>query len=113
MGMLRWGMGGGYGRPFFLAMPTPKKYPAVTIAMPTKCCGAVGALEGMRILAIDAPPLPMPNCTMPSECRCRFKKYVDRREDEQGRRFRYSEERGAWHAGGQRRKSPRGRRDKD
>ena len=67
----------------------------------------------MRILATHAPPLPMPNCTMPAECRCRFKKYVDRRDDEQGRRFNYGQERGAWYAGGQRRKSPRGRRDKD
>ena len=110
--MFRWGMGGGYGRPLFL-LPcrTPKKYPAVTIVTGTNCCGAVRALEGMRILAIQAPALPMPNCTMPADCRCRFKKYVDRREDEQGRRFQFGGER-AWYAGGQRRKS-RGRRDKD
>jgi hypothetical protein len=106
-------MGGGYGRPFFMAVPAPKKFSAVTIATPAKCCGAVAALEGMRILATYAPPLPMPNCTMPAECRCRFKKYVDRRDDEQGRRFLYGQGGGAWHVGGQRRKSPRGRRDKD
>jgi hypothetical protein len=72
----------------------------------------VGALEDVRVLASHAPSLPMPNCSMPGECRCRFKKYVDRREDEQGRRFRYSQERSAWYAGGQRRKS-RGRRQAD
>ena len=93
-------------------MATPKKYPAVTIVTGMNCCAAVRALEGMRILAGQAPALPMPNCTMPAECRCRFKKYVDRRDDEQGRRFLYGQESSAWYAGGQRRKS-RGRRDKD
>lgn len=104
-------MGGGYGRPFFMAV-SPRKYPAVTIAAPARCCDAVNALEGVRMLAIHAPTLPMPNCTMPAQCRCRFQKYVDRREDEQGRRFRFGQERAAWYAGGQRRKS-RGRRSVD
>jgi hypothetical protein len=111
--MFRWGMGGGYGRPFFLTMPqAPKKFPAVTIARGTKSCPAVDALEGVRILATHAPPLPMTDCSMPAQCRCRFKKYVDRREDEQGRRSNFGQERAAWYAGGQRRKS-QGRRDKD
>jgi hypothetical protein len=109
MGMFRWGMGGGYGRPFFNAMSPARNYPAVTIAMPARCCEAVSAFEGKRILASQAPKLPMRDCTMPDKCRCRFRKFTDRREDEQGRRFRYGEERGAWHAGGQRRQS-RGRR---
>jgi hypothetical protein len=110
--MFRWGMGGGCGRPFFNAKPQPRKFPAVTNVTPVKCCDAVAALEGMKILASHAPTLPMPNCTMPEKCRCKFQKYVDRRDDEQGRRFRYGQERGAWYAGGQRRKS-RGRRDAD
>ena len=105
---------GGWLRPppFFIALTTPKKYPAVTIATGMNCCAAVRALEGKRILAGQAPALPMPKCTMPAECRCRFKKHVDRRDDEQGRRFLYGQESSAWYAGGQRRKS-RGRRDKD
>ena len=105
-------MGGGYGRPFFMAMAQTKKFAAVTIAMPTRCCGAVSALDGVRILAACAPVLPMSNCTMPNQCRCRFQKYVDRREDEQGRRFRFGQESAAWYAGGQRRHS-RGRRTVD
>ena len=80
-------MGGGYGRPFFMVMTAPKKFPAVTIATGTDRCNAVGALEGVRILATDAPALPMPDCTMPAACRCRYKNRVDRRDDEQGRRF--------------------------
>jgi len=88
------------------------KYPAVTIAMGMTHCPAVEALDGMRILATHAPTLPMPNCSMAKECRCRFKKYVDRREDEEGRRFKFGGERSAWYTGGQRRKS-KGRRSKD
>lgn len=105
MGVLRWGMRGGCGRPFFIAMAQPKKYAAVTIAAPARCCDAVSAMDGVRILAACAPALPMPTCTMPDQCRCRFQKYVDRRDDEQGRRFRYGQERAAWYAGGQRRQS--------
>jgi hypothetical protein len=110
--MFRWGMGGGYGRPFFNAVAPSKKFPAVTIVTPLKCCDAVGALEGLKILASHAPKLPMPNCTMPEKCRCKFQKYTDRRDDEEGRRFRYGQERGAWYAGSQRRKT-RGRRPTD
>jgi hypothetical protein len=105
-------MGGGYGRPFFNTMVPARKYPAVTIATPLNCCEAVGALEGMKILATHAPRLPMPDCSMPDRCRCRFQKYTDRRDDEQGRRFRFGGERAAWYNGSQRRKSP-GRRTAD
>jgi hypothetical protein len=94
-------------------MTQTRKYHGVTIASGSHCCGAVNALDGMRMLATHAPTLPMSNCTMPAACRCRFRKFADRREDEQGRRFRFGQqERGAWYAGTQRRKS-QGRRDQD
>jgi hypothetical protein len=86
-----------------------RKYPAVTLQMSSRRCAAVEALEGMRILATHAPALPMKNCSRAAECRCRFKKYVDRRDDEEGRRAKFGPELAAWYAGGQRRKS-RGRR---
>jgi hypothetical protein len=88
------------------------KYPAVTISMGAKRCAAVEALDGVRILATHAPPLPMQNCSIKADCRCRFKKYVDRRDDEEGRRAKFGPERAAWYAGGQRRKS-QGRRTRD
>lgn len=106
-------MRGGCGRPFFFAMPqTPKKHPAVTIVTGARCCDAVKAIGGLRVLASQAPALPMKNCRMPAECRCRFKKHQDRREDEQGRRSAVGQERAAWYAGEQRRKS-RDRRDQN
>ncbi|MGH8249947.1 MAG: hypothetical protein ACREVI_04495 [Steroidobacteraceae bacterium] len=91
---------------------TGRKFPAVTIAIPLGCCAAVDALKGVRILATRAPLLPLPSCSTPDECRCRYKKYTDRREDEQGRRFKYGSVRSAWYAGAQRRSS-QGRRGAD
>lgn len=93
-------------------MAETRKFAAVKIVVPVKCCSAVSALEGARMLAGTAPRLPIPNCTMPEQCRCRFQKYTDRREDDQGRRFRWGHEQAAWYAGAQRRAS-RGRRTAD
>jgi hypothetical protein len=80
--------------------------------MPVKCCKGVSALEGMMFPATRAPKLPMTDCTMPDQCHCKFKKYIDRHDDDQGRRFRYGQESGAWYASGQRRKAP-GRKTAD
>ena len=90
MGLFRWGMGGGYGRPFFMAMAQTKKYAAVTIAMPTELLRR-GERPGRRPDPGEPwrPPCPCPTARCPNQCRCRFQKYIDRREDEQGRRFRY------------------------
>jgi hypothetical protein len=93
-------------------MAETRKYSAVTIVARGPCCRAVNALEGKRLLSNRAPLLPVPDCTMPEECRCRFQKYSDRREDEDGRRFRFGNEGAAWYAGKQRRTS-RGRRAAD
>ena len=54
MGMFRWGMGGGYGRPFFNAMSPARNYPAVTIAMPARCAAGLG--DGV-VVAPEAPAL--------------------------------------------------------
>jgi hypothetical protein len=44
------------------------------------CCKAVEALAGRRLLADEAPQLPMSDCDKPS-CECRFQQYSDRRTD--------------------------------
>lgn len=36
-------------------------------------------MEGIRLLADEAPRLPLSDCTMPEACNCRFQKYPDRR----------------------------------
>jgi len=105
-------MGGGFGRPFFDAMVQSRKFPGVTITSTPQCCDAVREFHGKRILASQAPKLPLSACSMPDRCRCRFQKHADRRDDDEGRRFRFGQERGAWYAGNQRRKT-RGRRNAD
>ena len=44
------------------------------------CCKAVEAIAGRRLLADEAPQLPMPACDRAS-CACRFQQYDDRRTD--------------------------------
>ena len=41
-------------------------------------CAAVDELTGYRILADEAPSLPLPNCDH-GECKCRYAPYKDRR----------------------------------
>ena len=87
------------------------KYPAVALVASRGCCAAVKGLAGSKILAAAAPNLPLPDCSMPAQCRCKFQKYSDRR-DEDNRRFQFASERSAWYSGGQRRRSG-GRRTDD
>jgi hypothetical protein len=93
-------------------MSPTNRYAAVTIIPGKPCCSAVGELKGARILAADVPKLPLPSCTVGDNCRCRYKKFPDRREDDLGRRSDFGEERAAWYVGTQRRKS-RGKRSAD
>lgn len=58
-----------------------KKYPAVMIASNASACAAAKAQDGCRILAAEAPRLPLSDCTQPDDCRCRFSKYADRRDE--------------------------------
>lgn len=64
----------------------------------------------MRFLSREAPMLPLPACTMPDSCRCRFRKYNDRRQGD--RRLFGSEPDRRWYAGEERRRLP-GRRATD
>jgi hypothetical protein len=82
-----------------------KSYPAVAIITASDCCSEVKSLKGTRKLAVEVPRLPLPDCSMPQQCRCRFKKYPDRRSDEEDRRSLGASERSIWYAGEQRRKA--------
>jgi len=44
------------------------------------CCAAVTVIAGRRLLADEAPYLPLANCDQP-RCRCRYQQYDDRRTD--------------------------------
>lgn len=77
-----------------------------------ECCDAGKALAGRRILAADAPRLPLEDCTRPTDCRCRFTKFADRRDGDHERRHEGSSMRSVLYSGQQRRRS-RGRRRDD
>ena len=84
-------------------------YHAVSLVSSSSACSAMKALKGHKILAATAPRLPLPSCSMWSQCRCRFQKYPDRRDDDAGRRFEDASERARWFSGEERR-SERSRR---
>ena len=84
-------------------------YSAVSLVSSSGACAAVKALKGHRILAAAAPRLPLPGCSLPSQCKCRFQKYPDRRDDDEGRRFDDASERARWFSGEERRSERRRR----
>jgi hypothetical protein len=86
----------------------PNRYQAVSIAYGSKCCAAVKALAGRRLLAGSAPSLPLPACSLPHQCKCCFRKYDDRRDDSR----RLPGEMTRWYGGAEKRRS-RGRRQVD
>ncbi len=65
--------------------PAPDKsggkesYNAVTVALTARCCDAARATHARPILVRTLPRLPLPDCTMPDQCRCEFREWPDRR----------------------------------
>lgn len=51
---------------------------AVSIKPGVRACSAVRALAGQRLLSVDVPQIPLPDCDQ-SECTCRFMHHHDRR----------------------------------
>jgi hypothetical protein len=90
--------------------PLRLKFHAVSIVPGPKACAQVAALEGKRLLSVEAPRLPLVGCSRAADCACRFKHHDDRRAGP-----RRSSERGslgtAW--ANTNRRHARGRRDED
>ena len=55
------------------------------IPCPGACAAAV-AVAGRRMLAAEAPLLPLRDCTQPAGCQCRYRKFPDPREEDAERR---------------------------
>lgn len=89
-----------------------KNFTAVSIVTPATCCLAVKEFAGRKLLAKDAPRLPLPGCSDPRQCKCRFQKHADRRGGDEDRRLFTTQQRSIWYSGQQRRKST-GRRSDD
>jgi len=58
--------------------PLPS-YAAVTATSTGRCCEAARATQATPILLSTQPELPLPNCSMPDACVCRFRHWPDRR----------------------------------
>ncbi len=84
---------------------------AVSVLSGVERCAAATALKQKRFLSIEAPRLPLPACTMPVSCQCRYQHHADRRVN-----MRRDADRGGlpypWR-GPELRRNPQGRRDSD
>lgn len=56
-----------------------RPFQAISIFRGIKACALANQLSEQRFLAKDAPPLPLPGCTMPESCECVYLKHRDRR----------------------------------
>ena len=54
-------------------------FAAVTVARVSDCCEAARDTTDHPILLSSQPKLPLPGCTMPDRCVCRFRVWPDRR----------------------------------
>ncbi len=86
------------------------KYQCVEVIAPLKGCEASRSLKGIRLLSADAPRLPLATCDRPSDCKCIYRHFSDRRQGP--RRDNEHATITADHKGAERRKW-RGRRDSD
>ena len=59
--------------------PTRHDFRAVSVHCPPEACEAAQRTSGRRFLAAYAPQLPLGSCTMPKQCRCRYRHHNDRR----------------------------------
>lgn len=62
-----------------MATKPGNRWSAVSITCTSGSCGAAQALKGRRYLGVDAPRLPLLNCTSPEICPCVYHKHIDRR----------------------------------
>jgi hypothetical protein len=65
--------------------PRSNPYHAVAVKYPKDACAAVRQVEAKRFLTNEAPPLPLPNCTV-KNCGCRFIHFNDRRDEDRRER---------------------------
>jgi hypothetical protein len=86
------------------------KYQCVEVIAAAKGCEAARSLKGIRLLSADAPRLPLGTCDRPSDCKCVYRHFSDRRQGPR-REDEHATIR-ASHRGAERRKRL-GRRDSD
>lgn len=55
------------------------RFHCVTVQAAANGCEAAKSLLGVRLLSLEAPRLPLANCTHPAACRCTYRHFDDRR----------------------------------
>jgi hypothetical protein len=89
-----------------------RDFRAVSIAPRSDACRAAKQMGGKRFLVREAPRLPLTGCPSPEQCRCRYDKHDDRRQDD--RRHPFGNGLGLANPDAERRqKKGRGRRSTD
>jgi hypothetical protein len=84
---------------------------SIVVSHGHSACPQVKDLSGQRFLSNEAPALPLPDCVMKPQCKCRFRHHSDRRSEH--RRVRDSGLPDASYFGPERRTGHRGRRVTD
>jgi hypothetical protein len=56
------------------------KYQCVEVIAAVNGCDAARSYKGIRLLSVDAPRLPLATCDRPSECKCIYRHFSDRRQ---------------------------------
>ena len=56
------------------------KYQAVSIRFNARACEAVKRTDRERFLALEAPNLPVDDCSNRTKCKCRYQHFSDRRD---------------------------------
>ena len=102
-------MAAAFGRAAAAGKLPIKNHRAVTVVTGATCCEAAKAVAGQRKLLADAPRLPLAECTMSDQCKCRYQKHTDRREEEE-RRLLGTGESSIWNSANVNRRKKRGRR---
>lgn len=59
--------------------PPVRNFQAISIYRGVEACPPAKRFSEHRFLAKDAPTLPLPGCTMPETCQCKYLKHKDRR----------------------------------
>jgi hypothetical protein len=55
------------------------KWHAVVVVLQTSSCAAAALCRNTRYLSDEAPRLPLPSCSRPDDCPCKFRHLEDRR----------------------------------
>ena len=56
-----------------------RKYRGAEVIPGDGACDAARSLTYLRLLSADIPPLPLKTCNRPATCKCKYRRFGDRR----------------------------------